>query len=236
MGFIVMRIGRLGLLAFGLLAPGLALQGCSSSEPVQRELIIGPAPVACAGAPPQTCLSVTEPNGDEWLMRFDEIEGFGYSPGYTYQVLVEEPPLNEELADVPRLTLVRVVSEQPSAAGADGSPLARGDWQLQSITPATAAEQNWSNSNIIATFYVAGGWAEGFGGCNPYLAALTVNGEKLTISAPVTTLELCAENVENRQQTYLEELAKAQSYAVTGDNLELKLLDGGQMRFRAAGG
>ncbi|MGH6917489.1 MAG: META domain-containing protein [Geminicoccaceae bacterium] len=221
----------------GFLALGLTLQGCSTSDaPVQRELIIAPAPVACAGAPPDTCLSVTEPNGDEWLMRFDEIDGFAYEPGYTYRVLVEEPPLNEERAVVPRLRLVRVVSEEPAAGAADDSALGRSEWELQSITPAASGDQDWSDSEITARFHVGGGWTEGFGGCNPFLAALAVDGEKITMSAPVTTLELCAVSVEDRQRTYLQALAKAQSYAVTGDRLELRLLDGGRMRFRAAGG
>ena len=58
-----------------VLALGLALQGCSSGAPVERELIVAPAPVACAGDPPGTCLRVSEPDGDTWLMRFDERAG-----------------------------------------------------------------------------------------------------------------------------------------------------------------
>jgi hypothetical protein len=218
----------------GLLALGLTLQGCSSDAPVQRELIIAPAPVACAGAPAETCLNVSEPDGDQWLMRFDEIDGFAYEPGFTYEVLVEEPPLNEELAVVPRLRLLRVVSRQPAAGPGEPGPLGRGEWHLQSIAPAGAgaAAQAWPDSGITAAFHV-GGWVEGFAGCDQYLGALTVDGEKLTISAPATTQKLCASEVASRQRTYLQELAKALSYTVTGDSLELKLLDGGSMRFRA---
>jgi heat shock protein HslJ len=215
---------------------GLALSGCSSSQsPAQRELTIAPAPVACAGTPPETCLRATEPEGDQWLMRFDEIDGFAYEPGFTWQVLVEEPPLNEELAVVPRLRLVRVLSKEPAAGAAEPGPLGRGEWRLQSITPADAGAQAWSVSGITAAFDV-GGWVDGFAGCDRYLGALTVNGEKVTISAPATTHQLCASDVASRQQIYLQELAKAQSYSVSGESLELKLLDGGKMGFRAAGG
>jgi heat shock protein HslJ len=217
------------------LALGLALQGCSSAAPVERELIIAPAPVACAGDPPATCLNVSEPNGDTWLMRFDEIEGFGYEPGFTYQVLVEEPPLNQELAVVPRLQLVRVVSKQPVAGTSESGPLARGDWRLQSIT-GSSDDRAWSDSEITARFHVGGGWVDGFAGCDRYLAALAVDGEKMKISAPTTTHELCAREAAARQRTYLQALAKALSYAVTGDSLELRLLDGGRMQFRAADG
>jgi heat shock protein HslJ len=220
----------------GLVALGLTLQGCSSPAPVERELIIAPAPVACAGDPRATCLNVSEPGGDTWLMRFDEIEGFAYEPGFTYQVRVEEPPLQEELAVVPRLRLVRVVSRQPAAGSADPGPLARGDWRLQSITPAGSGAQAFSDSEITAAFHVGGGWVDGFAGCDRYIGALAVDGEKVTISAPATTHELCAPEVTSRQRTYLQQLAKAQSYSVSGDSLELTLLDGGRMRFGAAGG
>jgi heat shock protein HslJ len=221
------------------LALGLTLFGCSTSQaPVQRELIIAPAPVACAGAPRETCLRVSEPEGDQWLMRFDEIDGFAYEPGFTWQVLVEEPPLNEELAVVPRLRLVRVLSRRPAAAAAEPGPLGRGEWRLQSITPAGSGvqAQAWSESEITAAFDVNGGWVDGFAGCDRYLGALAVNGEKVTISAPATTHQLCASDAASRQQTYLQELAKALSYTVTGDSLELKLLDGGKMGFRVADG
>jgi heat shock protein HslJ len=219
----------------GFLALGLALQACSSPAPVQRDLIIAAAPVACAGDPAATCLRVSEPSGDTWLMRFDEIEGFAYEPGFTWQVLVEEPPLNQEQAVVPRLRLVRVVSKEPAAAAAEPGPLARA-WRLESVTPAGSGTQAWPGSEITATFHVGGGWVDGFAGCDRYLAALAVDGEKVKISAPTTTQELCAREAADRQRTYVQELAKALSYAVTGDSLELKLLDGGSMRFRTAGG
>ena len=223
-------------LGLGFVTLGLALLGCSTSQsPVQRELTIAPAPVACAGAPPETCLRATEPEGDQWLMRVD---GFAYEPGFTWQVLVEEPPLNQELAVVPRLRLVRVLSRQPAAGAAGPGPLGHGEWRLQNITPAGsgAQAQAWSVSGITAAFDVGGGWVDGFAGCDRYLGARTVNGEKVTISSPATTHQLCASDVASRQRTYLRELAKALSYSVTGDSLELKLLDGGKMGFRAADG
>jgi Domain of unknown function (DUF4377) len=160
-----MRIGT-GLCLFAL---GLALLGCSSrSAPVQRELVVAPAPVACAGDPAATCLSVSEPNGDTWLMRFDEIAGFAYDPGFTYEVLVEEPPLSQELADVPRLRLIRVVSKEPAAAVAQSGLLAGRTWRLQTITLAgpTAQPQAFTDSEITAQFHLGGGWVGGFAGCD----------------------------------------------------------------------
>jgi heat shock protein HslJ len=225
-----MRIGISCLLAL----VGPALLGCSSHAPVQRQLIIAPAPVACAGDPPATCLSATEPDGDQWTMRFDEIRNFTYEPGFTYQVLVEEPPLNEELAVVPRLALVRVLSRQPVDEAATG--LLDGEWLLQSITPGDVAAAAWSGSRISATFHQGGGWVDGFAGCNRYLAALSVEGHTISISAPETTSEECARQVEELERIFLQALAKAKSFTLAGERLALTLSDGAVMRFRGPDG
>ncbi len=218
-----MRIAILGIVV------ALMVQGCSGTPgTAQRELIIAPVPVACAGDPPATCLRVSEPDGDEWLMRFDEIDGFSYEPGFTYEVEVTEPPVKDELAITPRLALVRVVSKEPG--GGVASPLGHGAWRLLSI----GADRN-DDGKVTASFH-GGGWVDGFGGCNSYLAAASVNGEKLTISTPTAGQDLCAAAVQDRERAFLAALAKAQSYAVSGDSLELKLLDGGPMRFQRAAG
>jgi heat shock protein HslJ len=139
---------------------------------------------------------------------------------------------------VPRLRLVRVVSKEPSAGTAGQGPLAQGDWRLQSITAAGAGAQPqpWPDGEITARFHVGGGWVDGFAGCDHYIGALAVDGEKIKISAPTTTQEVCAREAAGRQRTYLQALAKALSYRVTGDSLELRLLDGGKMQFRAGDG
>jgi heat shock protein HslJ len=218
-----MRIGT------GIVALALAVQGCgSTSGTARRELIIAPAPVACVGDPPATCLQVSEPDGDTWLMRFDEIDGFTYEPGYTWEVEVAEPPLKDELALTPRLTLISVESKEVS--GGVASPLGHGAWHLQSMAGATQGD-----ARITASFH-GGGWVDGFAGCNTYLAAASVNGEKLKISAPAAGQDLCAKAVQDREHAFLAELAKAQSFTLQGDTLELKLLDGGTMRFQRAAG
>lgn len=219
-----MRIATFGLVV------ALVLQACSGMPGTgERELVIAPAPVACFGDPPATCLSVSEPDGDRWQMRFDEIDGFTYEPGYTYEVDVTEPPVKNELAITPRLALVRVVSKQPGAGVA--SPLGHGAWRLQSIS---GAGQDAADAKITASFH-GGGWVDGFGGCNSYLAALAVDGQKITISTPTTGGEDCATAVHDREQTFVAALAKAQSFAISGDTLDLTLSDGATMRFERAG-
>ncbi|MEM7025417.1 MAG: META domain-containing protein [Pseudomonadota bacterium] len=230
---------RLGFLRSGVLGAllAVALSACSSLQaPVERTLLIGPAPVACAGDPPATCLQVSEPNGNKWLMRYDEIEGFVYEPGFSYEVVAEEPPLDAEEAVVPRLHLVLIRSKEPAPSvatvSADASSLDGRTWRLEGIT-SSDQDDDWPAGQITLDFHVAGAWANGFSGCNTYVAGLTVDGDKITISMPATTLMLCPEDVQRRERRYLEALYKAQSYTVTGDALELTLSDGAKMQFRS---
>lgn len=219
------QIAMSGLLALGL-------WGCASRAPVQRELVIAPAPVACTGVPAATCLAVSEPDGDQWVMRFDEISGLIYEPGFTYRALVEEPPLDAEHAIVPRLVLVRVISRQPVAGPAATSGLGRGEWLLQQITPSPQGQALWRASGISAAFAPEGGWVSGFAGCSSYLAALSVDGQSLTMSVPTTTAELCGAAAQDLERTYLAALAKATTFALSGDRLELTAPDGTRLQFR----
>lgn len=215
-----MRIGIVGALAALIL-----LQACSTRGTAERDLIIAPAPVACAGDPPATCLQVSEPNGDKWLMALDAVEGFTFEPGYSYEIEAREPPLDVGGAFVPRLTLIRVVSKEPG--GGVASPLGQGAWRLESID----GVHQEGDETITASFH-GGGWVDGFGGCNSYLAGLTVDGDKVTISTPNTGPTVCAKATHDRERDFLKVLADAQSYRRDGDRLELTSSGGSKIAFQ----
>jgi hypothetical protein len=100
---------------------GAFLAGCAAyqaHEAHQRHLTVAPDPVPCADGTPGECLRITDAEGDSWITRPDEIEGFAYEPGFTYELLVEEP---SEVAEIesptsPRLKLLRVLSKEESGA------------------------------------------------------------------------------------------------------------------------
>jgi len=223
------------------LAAGPGLSGCAQYEPSQRRLTVAPDPVDCADGTPSACVRITDDSGDIWITRPQEITGFNYEPGFTYELLVEDPSqISEaESGDAVRPRLIRVVSKK--AGGASGQMLTKrldqGEWLLVSVSPSDYAAVQWAASRITARFDLGAGRMSGFAGCNDYSAALAVSGDQVQVSAPASTRKACAPStVMDLEQEYLTRIAKASAFAVTPGRLELSLSDGSGMEFRSAAG
>ncbi|HLT01191.1 MAG TPA: META domain-containing protein [Geminicoccaceae bacterium] len=234
-----MRSRRHFTTAAGLL---VLVAGCAhpEQETHQRRLTIGPDPVPCADGTPGACLRVTDAEGDSWITRLDEIEGFAYEPGYTYELLVEEPSraARVEAAAPPRLRLVRVLSREASGVSRQDLPedLGRPKWVLSAIEPSAHPAADWATSGITAQFDVWGGRLSGFAGCNNYSAGFTVAGDRIEIAPPASTRKACPSDLAMALEAeYLERIARADAFVVSDDRLELSLSDGSGMAFRKAG-
>ena len=209
-------------------------------EAHERRLTIAPDPVPCADGTPGACLRVTDASGDAWITHLDEIEGFTYEPGFTYELLVEAPSEVEQIeaATPPRLRLMRVLTKEASGAPRQAlrDDLGRSRWVLSALTPSGHPETDWAGNGITAQFDVWGGRLSGFAGCNNYSAGLRVAGDQIQVSQPISTRKACPGGmVMELEREYLERLPKATAFAVTADRLELSLADGSGMAFRAAG-
>jgi heat shock protein HslJ len=226
----------LGLLAAAAAAALVA--SCASYQAHQRRLTIAPDPLPCADGTPGACLRVSEASGDAWITHPDEIQGFTYEPGFTYELLVEEASAVAEMVSAapPRLRLIRILSRQESGAPGQAlrADLGRPRWVLSGLSPSGHPEADWAGSGITAQFDVWGGRVSGFAGCNNYSAGLTVTGDQMQIAQPVSTRKACPDGmVMELEQEYLERIAKATAFALTDDRLELSLADGSGMAFRA---
>jgi heat shock protein HslJ len=207
-------------------------------EAHERRLTIAPDPVPCADGTPGSCVRVTDADGDSWITHPEEIEGFTYEPGFAYELLVEEPSQVAEIeaATPPRLSLIRVLSKQQS--GEPGrvldADLGQRRWVLTAIEPSGHSASDWATSGITAQFDVWGSRLSGNAGCNNYSAALAVSGDSMQVSAPAATRKACpSKTVMELEQEYLERIANASAFTVTGDRLQLSLSDGSGMAFDA---
>jgi heat shock protein HslJ len=221
------------------LALAMLLAACAY-QPHERRLTVAPDPVPCADGTPGACLRVTDVSGDAWITHVDEIEGFTYEPGFAYELLVEEASEVErvEAAAPPRLRLIRVLSKQESGAPRQAlrDDLGRPRWVLSALTPSGQTAGDWAASGITAQFDVWGGRLSGFAGCNNYSAGLTVTGDQIQVSQPVSTRKACpGGTIMDLEREYLERIPRATAFVVTADRLELSLADGGGLEFRAAG-
>ena len=206
-------------------------------RPTSDRLTIAPDPVRLRRRRAGSCLRVTDAMGDSWITNLDEIEGFTYQPGFTYELLVEEASQVAEIeaATPPRLRLIRVVSRQASGAASEAlsADLGRARWVLSAIEPSDHPAADWAASGITAEFDLAADRLSGFAGCNNYSAAVTVAGDRMQVSEPASTRMACPAPAMELEQEYLERLARTSAFAVTGDRLELSLSDGSGMAFRA---
>lgn len=225
--------GTVALIAF--------LAGCTyerAHEAHQRNLTIAPDPVPCADGTPGSCLRITDDMGDSWITHQDEIAGFTYEPGFTYELLVEEASevAEVEAAAPPRLRLIRVLSKQKSGEAGQvlNADLGRSRWVLSEMTPSGHTEADWAASGITAQFDVWGDRVSGFAGCNNYSAALALSSGQMQVSQPISTRKACASQTAMAlEQEYLDRIAKATAFVVTDDRLEVSMSDGSGMAFRA---
>jgi len=90
-----------------------------------------------------------------------------------------------------------------------------------------AAVSVLDGSTITATFG-ADGRVSGSSGCNRYHAAYSVKGSSITIQAPASTRMACSEpeGVMQQEQEYLNALPTAATYAIHGEQLELRTAEG----------
>ena len=231
-------VGRIGL-GVTALAAGLALAGCAKYQPTQQRLTIAPDPVDCADGTPGACVRITDEAGDIWITRPGEILGFTYEPGFTYELLVEEPSqVSEVESPTPlRLTLIRVVSRQAGGASEQvlTERLDQGEWLLASVSPSDQTEAAWAASRITARFDLGAGRLSGFAGCNDYFASVAVTGDQIQVSEPGSTRKACApETVMALEQEFLTKIPRATAFAVTPGRLVLSLSDGSGIEFHRA--
>ena len=71
---------------------------------------------ACVAATPMRCLLVKEEKGQKWLNFYSNIEGFTFTRGVEYVLLVRATPIANPPMDSSdtRYELVRVVSQKPA--------------------------------------------------------------------------------------------------------------------------
>jgi heat shock protein HslJ len=105
--------------------------------PEEKTLFVGPEKVDCVGVGPMECFQVKEDPDGEWQLFYDQIEGFEWEPGYTYELRVavhqvENPPadassLRYELIEVVDKVETPVEPEQTKAYIRIEKPLANAE-------------------------------------------------------------------------------------------------------------
>ncbi len=105
----------LSLLAFGCQTKSPTEEPAMEKEnaPEEKTIFIGPKKVDCVGAGPMECYQVKEDPNGEWLLFYNQIDGFEWEPGYTYELRVAVHPVENPPADASslRYELIEVANQ-----------------------------------------------------------------------------------------------------------------------------
>ncbi len=104
------------------------------------------------------------------------------------------------------------------------TPLVGTNWVLFSYGSPDEPTTIEPGTSITALFYEDGSLT-GVAGCNTYAAGYTAQDGSLTVTPPVSTMMACTLGME-QEAAYLDALSKAESFVITGPNLEITY-DGG---------
>ncbi len=163
----------------------LMIMACTSNTEVQSKmLIVADHLENCVGVGPQSCMLIKENPEDEWTFFYDQIEGFKYEEGFTYELLVNEIPVPNPAADASslRYKLKNIVSKIPTL---DNSELIK-EWAVIKIK---GLEKLSSSPTMI--FEKEDAKVVGFAGCNNYFSTYTVSGNTLSLGPAGATRKLC---------------------------------------------
>lgn len=158
---------------------------CTSNTEVQSKmLIVADHLENCVGVGPQSCMLVKENPDEEWTYFYDQIEGFEYEEGYTYELLVDIIPVENPAADASslRYELKNIISKTPTLVNDD---LIK-EWTVIKIK---GLEQLSSSPTMI--FEKEDSKVAGFAGCNNYFSTYTISGNEMSFGPAGATRKLC---------------------------------------------
>ncbi|UCG24826.1 MAG: META domain-containing protein [Chloroflexota bacterium] len=186
-----------------------------SHEPVAiRTIYIGPERVECQGEGPQLCYQYKERPEDDWLLYYNEIDGFEYEEGYVYELMVAEtnvpnPPAGGSSV---QLTLVDVADKSEPAPDLNDTV-----W----VASALNGQPPLEGSEL--TLGLFNGQVIGSAGCNRFSGQYETAGDSLAFGELATTGVPCPRILLDQQDVYVQALESVASFRL-GDG-QLLLLD-----------
>jgi heat shock protein HslJ len=200
-------------------------------------LYVASETIPCPDAPEQSCLQVREsPDTAYQPLPVAAVAGFAFEPGYEYELRVEKSVTSETATSAYRLITV-LAKISPGAAAPPGgttTPLEGVLWQLEALA-GTDGRLRPALDQVKVTATFTNGILGGQAGCNSYSAAYHLEGDRLTISAIMSTMMACAdERLNEQEQLYLNALRDVAGYTLGDGRLTLRNAAGAEILVFAA--
>ncbi|MBC9933567.1 DUF4377 domain-containing protein [Chitinophaga qingshengii] len=164
----------------------------------------------CTGVAPMECLQIKGLKDKDWSNLYTNIEGFKYTPGYRYKLLVRVTPVKNPPADGSSIkyTLRKVLEKKKvnttPPKGSIWAFIASKRWNLIKMGDSTLTQ-----SGIWIEFDPATKRFHGKGGCNGIGGGYQTSGEKITFTMGISTKMACPdENVMRRETEFLKMISE----------------------------
>jgi len=180
----------------------LSLACTANSDSQSKMLIIADHLSDCVGVGPQSCMLVKESPEDDWTYFYDQIEGFDYEPGYTYELIVTETKVENPAADASSVKYK--LKEIISKVATDQNTELMKEWKVLKLK---GLEQITSAPTLL--FHEKDSRLSGFAGCNNYFSTYAISGAEIKFDKTGSTRKLCPDmSVEDIFFKLLPEVAR----------------------------
>jgi heat shock protein HslJ len=101
-------------------------------------------------------------------------------------------------------------------------------WTVTSVNTGTEAVTSLIEGTTMTAVFAEDGALNGSAGCNNFMSSYTLDGEAITIAPAATTRKMCNEpaGIMEQETQFVNALATAATYHISGNNLELRTADG----------
>ncbi|MDN3641635.1 DUF4377 domain-containing protein [Lutimonas halocynthiae] len=186
---------------------------CTANSDIQsKKLIIADHLSDCVGVGPQTCMLVKESPEDDWTYFYDQIEGFEYVPGYTYELIVTEIKVENPAADASSIKYQ--LKELLSKVATDQNSELMKEWKVLKLK---GLEQISSAPTLL--FHEVDNRLSGFAGCNNYFSTYAISGVEIKFDKTGSTRKLCPDM--SAEDTFLKILPEVARFEVVKKELYL---------------
>ncbi|CAL1520996.1 DUF4377 domain-containing protein [Chitinophaga sp. MM2321] len=180
----------------------------------------------CTGVAPMECLQIKGIRDSAWTNLYTNINGFKYTPGYRYKLIVKVTTIKNPPADGSSLkyTLKKVLEkkkiETPDkpTQGSEWAYIASKRWGVIKM-----GDSILSQSGIWLEFDPAAGRFHGKGGCNSISGGYNSTADNITFTMAISTRMACMDpGVMHRETAFLQLISEhTYKYDVADQTLNL---------------
>lgn len=169
-------------------------------------LYVAPKRVDCTGIADQQCYLIRRTTDGNWILHYQEIQGFDYEPGFSYKIKVKKEQVKNPPMDGSSIkyTLVEVLEKRDVTDDIAMEDLIDKEWKLEFLK---YDHTNYGIEAQVPTLkFSSDGKVTGNGGCNNFFGNFTIDGRALTIGDIGSTRMSCGEVME-LEKAYFSVLA-----------------------------